>query len=56
MDDPGVEVSQRMSGNLVLPVHLVAWMMDMLCLADSFPAQKSQDCIVVGGGNHIQKL
>lgn len=30
--------------------------MDVLHLADPFPAQKSQDCIVVGGGNHIQKL
>lgn len=49
---PGLEVavSQRMSGNLVL--HVLTGMMNMLRLADSFSAQKSQDCIVVGGGNH----
>lgn len=49
---PGLEVavSQRMSGNLVL--HVLTGMMNMLSLADSFSAQKSQDCIVVGGGNH----
>lgn len=49
---PGLEVavSQRMSGNLVLRV--LTGMMNMLSLADSFSAQKSQDCIVVGGGNH----
>lgn len=49
---PGLEVavSQRMSGNLVLRV--LTGRMNMLSLADSFSAQKSQDCIVVGGGNH----
>lgn len=30
--------------------------MDMLPLADPFPAQKPQDCVVVGGGNHVQEL
>ena len=57
-------VSQRMNGNLelrVLSVHLRTrgWGltgMDMLLLADPFPAQKPQDCVVVGGCNHIQKL
>ena len=29
---------------------------DMLHSADPFPAQKPQDCIVVGGGNHVQEL
>lgn len=30
--------------------------MSVLYLADPFPTQKPQDCIVVGGGNHIHKL
>lgn len=53
---PGLEVavSQRISGNLVLRV--LTGMMSMFSLADSFSAQKSQDCIVVGGGNHEKKL
>lgn len=52
---PGLEVDvpQRMSGNLVL--HVLTGM-NMLGLADSFSAQKPQDCIVVGGGNHKEKL
>ena len=29
---------------------------DMLHSADPFPAQKPQNCIVVGGGNHVQEL
>lgn len=29
---------------------------EVLHLADPFPAQEPQDCVVVGGGNHIQKL
>lgn len=29
---------------------------EALHLADPFPAQEPQDCIVVGGGNHVQKL
>lgn len=30
--------------------------MEVLHLADAFPAQKPQDCIVVSSGNHVQEL
>lgn len=60
--DPGLEVavSQRRNENLVLTVHLMVkgWGltgMDVLHLADPFPAQEPQHCIVVGGGNHVHK-
>lgn len=29
---------------------------EWLLLADTFPAQKPQDCVVVGGGEQIEKL
>lgn len=29
---------------------------NVLGLADPFPSQEAQDCVVVGGGNHVQKL
>lgn len=56
--DPLLEVSQRMMG-VDWPSHyqrMGSTGAELLALADAFPAQEPQDCVVVGGGEQIQKL